>query len=587
MLGNHLNESLRARKRRGKLALVLVAGIVGAVVVAAGVWWATGPRPDEGGAVAAESTAADSSSTDPESADAEPSSAASVADRAADSASASGVAERSGAAPSPGSGDRAAGSGSADSADTAGAAGAAAPGAGSGSGSSAATPPSWPMSLGPVAPEMFESGVEPVDASRRVARPDSVRGVYVNAWSAGSSRRLAALVALADTTELNTFVVDIKDASGRVSYPSAVPFVDRIGADEEVRIRDPRALLDTLRAHDIYPIARIVVFKDPYLAERRPDWAIHHVDGGVWRDHNDEVWVDPYNANVWSYNIGLAREAAALGFAEVQWDYVRFPDVPREYMEAAVFPAREGRIRVDAIRTFLRRSDEALADLDVPLTADVFGLTVSARNDMGIGQSWDRMVDVTDVLLPMIYPSHFAPGSYGIPQPNAAPYRTITTAIRHARSRTDSIPGGAEIRPWLQDFTLGDPAYGPAHVRAQITAVHDAGLTSWVLWNSSSRYTAEALAPEDGPPPKFPLPDRPVAAGAADTLPKPKIEMVAPAPVLGVPAVKDTPAAPDTTGGAAGAAPDTTDASADTVSTPPAAAPDTVGGFSRRRPPRR
>src|SRR5690606_28898603 len=122
----------------------------------------------------------------------------------------------------------------------------------------------------------------------------------------------------------------------------------------------------------------------------------------------------------WDYNIAVAREAVMLGFSEVQWDYVRFPDVPQRYMREAVYPAQAGRSREDAIREFLEYSREQLADLGVPVTADVFVLTVSAGDDMGIGQRWSKMVDVTDVLLPMIYPSHFARGSYGIPVPNAA-----------------------------------------------------------------------------------------------------------------------------------------------------------------------
>jgi hypothetical protein len=346
----------------------------------------------------------------------------------------------------------------------------------------------------------------------RVPKPDAVRGLYLNAWAAGSPRKLEKLIGIANATEINTFVVDVKEG-GEVSYRSAVRLVVEIGADRQY-VRDIQGALAKLKASGIYPIARIVVFKDATLARARPDWAIQKADGTIWIDHHGDAWVDSFNRDVWDYNIAIAREAIELGFSEVQWDYVRFPDVPRSYMRTAVWPAQAGRTKEDAIREFLQYSREQLADLGVPVTADVFGLTVSARDDMGIGQQWEKMLDATDVLLPMVYPSHFARGSYGIPYPNSEPYRTIRTSLGHALRRTAGVASAATIRPWLQDFTLGAPRYGPAHVRAQIEAVYDAGLDEWVLWNPGSNYTVDALATHDGIVPELPIPDAPPAAPA-------------------------------------------------------------------------
>ncbi|MBI4410848.1 MAG: putative glycoside hydrolase [Gemmatimonadetes bacterium] len=333
-------------------------------------------------------------------------------------------------------------------------------------------------------------------APARVPEPDAVRGLYLNAWAAGSSRKLAQLVALAERTEINAFVVDVKEG-GRVSYRSAVPLAREIGANSSA-IPDVGRVLAELGRRGIYPIARIVVFKDPVLARARPDLAIRRADGSLWHDHHGDLWVDPYNREVWDYNIALAREAVALGFAEVQWDYVRFPDVPASTQRDAVYPAARGRTRALAIREFLRYARQRLAELGVPVTADVFGLTVSAADDMGIGQKWELMVDAVDVLLPMVYPSHFARGSYGIGDPNARPYQTVQAAMAYALRRTRAVAGAARIRPWLQDFTLGPPRYGAAQVRAQIQAVYDAGIDEWVLWNPASRYSAAALAPAGG-----------------------------------------------------------------------------------------
>src|SRR5690606_9293148 len=364
-----------------------------------------------------------------------------------------------------------------------------------------------PLPPPPVRPSAAPEYGEPVPPEARVPKPDAVRGIYLNAWAAGSRARRTALIELAEATEINAFVIDVKDATGYVSYRTRSELARQIGADRDIRIANIREVLDELRARGIYPIARIVVFKDPLLAERRPDLAIQRADGTVWVDHHGEKWVDPYNREVWDYNIELAREAVELGFSEIQWDYVRFPDVPQSYMREAVYPARQDRSRVQAIREFLTYSREELKDLGVPVTADVFGLTTSAGDDMGIGQKWEELVDVTDVLLPMVYPSHYARGSYGIDHPNSHPYTTVKTAIEHALRRTKGVEGAATIRPWLQDFTLGSPRYGPEYVRAQIRAVYDAGLTEWLLWNPGSRYTAAALAPEGGPAPDLPIPD--------------------------------------------------------------------------------
>src|SRR5712691_11517668 len=169
--------------------------------------------------------------------------------------------------------------------------------------------------------------------------PASIKALYVNAWAFGSAK-LWQLVRLADETEINAFVVDVKDDTGCMLYPSAVPTAQEIGANACTRAKDARARLDTLNAHGIYPIARIVVAKDPLLAERKPQWSVKDRDtGGLWRDRINIAWVDAYNDSVWIYAAQLAQEAARMGFAEVQFDYVRFPDEPRERMATAIFPA--------------------------------------------------------------------------------------------------------------------------------------------------------------------------------------------------------------------------------------------------------
>ena len=329
-------------------------------------------------------------------------------------------------------------------------------------------------------------------------RPEHVRGIYVNSWTAGSRRRIAGLIDLARRTEVNTFVIDIKDATGYVSYPTDVPLAREIGAIGEVRIPSLSWLLGKLEEAEVYPVARIVIVKDPVLAAARPDLAVQDTAGGVWGDNTGTVWLNPFNREVWDYHIDLAREVAAMGFPEIQWDYVRFPDAPASALGRARFPGRAGRSRTAAIREFLARSREEISEVGARVTADVFGVTTSATRDVGIGQVWESFIDVVDVALPMVYPSHYWKGSFGYEDPNSHPYEIVRNALEKAVARSAILENAGTTRPWLQDFTLGSPRYGVPEVRAQIQATYDAGIEEWVLWNPGSRYTEAALEPADG-----------------------------------------------------------------------------------------
>jgi hypothetical protein len=324
----------------------------------------------------------------------------------------------------------------------------------------------------------------------------SVKALYVNAWAFGSPR-LWQLVRLADQTEVNAFVIDVKDDTGCLLYPSDVLVAQQIGANRCARARDARARIDTLLAHGIYPIARIVVAKDPLLAERKASWSVHLASGELWRDRIGSAWVDAYNDSVWVYAADLAREALGMGFVEVQFDYVRFPDEPRERLATAVFPARRhGETERQAIRSHIQLVKALVAPLGAPITFDIFGLTASATDDMGIGQVWEDFISVADVVLPMVYPSHYQRGAYGFAWPNGQPYKIVRRALEDALGRSRGFEA-AEIRPYLQAFTLGRrlPRYTWFEIREEIRATEDLGLTSWVLWNPRSVYQRESLRP--------------------------------------------------------------------------------------------
>jgi len=331
----------------------------------------------------------------------------------------------------------------------------------------------------------------------RVLRPDVVRGLYVNRWAA-LGKRMGQLIDIAKKTEVNALVIDVKDDRGFVLYKSSVPLAVQIGADTNSAMSHTRlrAILDTMAAHSILPIARIVVAKDPLLARAKLDWAIkRRSDMQPWLDKNGNPWLDPHHREVWQYAVDLAKEAYDLGFSEVQFDYVRFPDEKRLASEAT-YPLANGRLRAQVIRDQLGYVRSALKPLNMPVTIDVFGLTATDTTDMGIGQRWEMFIDQADVVLPMVYPSHFAPGTYKLGNPNANPYSTIAHALKDAKHRTANIPNAAKIVPWYQDFTLGPPHYYAEQVRAQKKAGYDNGFQSWILWNPGSRYTESALDPE-------------------------------------------------------------------------------------------
>jgi hypothetical protein len=319
------------------------------------------------------------------------------------------------------------------------------------------------------------------------------------------------LIAIADTTEVNAFVIDVKESDTYLTYDStAIALAKEIGADTRPGSKWLPALLDSLRAHRIYPIARIVVFKDRMLAEKKPELAIRAASGGVWHDGMGKPWVNPYDRRVWDYNVAIAREALDMGFHEVQWDYVRFPDVTPAVRAGMVFPGAGGKTRWDNIRDFILYSRARLARYGVPVSADIFGVMTNVEDDMGIGQLWEEVVQAADHVHPMVYPSHYRAGYYGFRLPDANPYEVVRIALEDGVARRGYVGGPgkrtAGIEPWLQAFTadyLHDGiTYDAARLRAQIQATYDAGLKGWILWNPGSNFATyrAALRPERGGP---------------------------------------------------------------------------------------
>ncbi|NLE74467.1 MAG: putative glycoside hydrolase [Actinobacteria bacterium] len=313
-----------------------------------------------------------------------------------------------------------------------------------------------------------------------------VKGIYVTSWTAGIDGYISPLIALCDRTELNAMVIDVKDATGYIAYQPDVAVVQEMQLWEK-RIPDVEGLLGRLREHNIFPIARIVCFNDPLLAEKKLDLAVQHKDGGVWKDRYGSSYTNPYSHEVWEYLVQVAEDAVRRGFREIQFDYVRFPT--DGILANAVYPDERG-LPEDAIAEFLQFARDRLHPLGAWVSADVFGHALDQKGDAGIGQRLEKVCRSVDIVCPMIYPSHYESGSYGIDNPDTNPYDTVTYATRDATRRFEG--NGALYRPWLQDFAY-PTNYGVTEVKAQIEAVEKQGYTEWILWDPNLRYTEGAL----------------------------------------------------------------------------------------------
>jgi hypothetical protein len=318
------------------------------------------------------------------------------------------------------------------------------------------------------------------------ALPDEVRGVHVTMALASLEGKLEEYLALTDEG-LNTIQLDVKDENGEVGFvPSAVPLATRVSAARPYY--RPRQVARMAHAKGVYLIGRVVVFEDPRLSEGAPKHAIKNADGSVWRNDAGLGWSNPYDRKVWDYNVSIAEVAARAGFDEIQFDYVRFPTDGD--IENAVFPGKTATPPGWVIAQFVHYAKKRLKPLGVRVSADVFGL--AATRDLGIGQVPKRLAKYVDAMYPMVYPSHYGSGEYGLDDPNGAPGETVAYSLTHFRRELRGSK--AQLIPWLQDFSYGR-TYGLAEVQDQIAATRKLGARGYLLWNPLGVYTPGALAP--------------------------------------------------------------------------------------------
>ncbi|MBM7565461.1 putative glycoside hydrolase [Paenibacillus sacheonensis] len=322
------------------------------------------------------------------------------------------------------------------------------------------------------------------------------KGIYVTAYSAGGAR-MDSLLKLLDDTPLNSMVIDLKDDNGYITFPTSNPDLLKYGKPQKF-IRDMPALMEKLKKHNVYPIGRIVVFKDTVLAKKHPELSFRRKDGSVWANAKGDSFVNAYRKEVWDYNVAAAKEAAKLGFKEIQFDYVRFPEGFENKADSLVFDKTQAS-RVDTIAAFVKYAKAQLEPLGVRVSVDIFGYAASVPAAEGIGQDFVKISKYVDVIAPMIYPSHYGPGWFGVKDPDTNPYATIKGAMKDTLKKLNPIGSYKPvIRPWIQDFTaswLGKGhyiPYGKPQIEAQIKALHEAGVDEYLLWNANNRYTADA-----------------------------------------------------------------------------------------------
>jgi hypothetical protein len=324
-------------------------------------------------------------------------------------------------------------------------------------------------------------------------RPFRPKALYLTVYGVGDRQLRTAALQLIATTEVNALVIDLKGDRGLVPYRSEIALAAAIGAQRVITIRDLPGLVKSLRDQGIYTIARIVVFKDTLLAEGRPELAIRRRDGSIFRDREGLAWTNPYNREVWAYNIGIAREAASAGVDEIQFDYVRLPDTTGlVYERPWTEPNREA-----AIDGFLTDARTALTPFNVFLAADVFGYVCWNRDDTRIGQQLEHLAGIVDYLSPMLYPSSF---QHGIPRyrnPVEHPYEVVRLSLDEARQRIASSP--LRFRPWLQafrDYAFDGRPFTAGEVRRQIEAAEGFGADGWMMWNPRNQYSARDFVPQ-------------------------------------------------------------------------------------------
>ncbi len=343
---------------------------------------------------------------------------------------------------------------------------------------------------------------------------EPLKAIYMSQCVVGTPNFRERLVKLVDETELNALIIDIKDFTGKLSFTPEDPSL--LGSvSEKCGAKDMKEFIKKLHEKDIYVIGRVTVFQDPYATSLHPERAVRSAStGGVWKDHKGLAFIDVGARAHWDYIISIAKASYAIGFDEINFDYVRFPSDGN--MKDAVYTLSKGKSKAEALEEFFAYLSKEMKQTGAVISADLFGMTTSNTDDLNIGQVLERALPHFDYIYPMVYPSHYPSGFHNFKNPNNHVYDIIKISmgdgVERAIATTTTVAAFThtpiastspqlyskpaysplKLRPWLQDFDYGGN-YGPVEVRAQMKAAYDVGLTSWLLWDPSNKYTREAL----------------------------------------------------------------------------------------------
>jgi len=369
--------------------------------------------------------------------------------------------------------------------------------------------------------------VKPASDVTHVAIPQAVKAIYMSQCVVGTPSFRSDLVELIDSTELNAVVIDIRDYTGKIAFPTDHPML-KDSVSDECGARDMKAFIKTLHEKNIYVIGRITTFQNPYYAKLHPELAVQKVGGGVWHDYKGLAFIDVGAKPYWETVVALGKVSyEEMGFDELNFDYLRFPsDGP---MKEADYTWSRGKSKAEVLEEFYQYLSENLRPTGAVLSADLFGYVTVHEDDLGIGQILERAFPYFDYIAPMVYPSHYNKGFAGLQNVNSDPYLVVKTsllpAVARALSTTSNVPtigskpimetvevpatattptttkqvpsgkyekasyGANIIRPWLQSFDYPVP-YTPQMVAGQIKANEEAGLNSYLFWDAANKYTS-------------------------------------------------------------------------------------------------
>jgi hypothetical protein len=330
---------------------------------------------------------------------------------------------------------------------------------------------------------------DPIPTASHLKTPTEVRALYMSSWVASTPSMRDHIIELVDTTNINALVIDIKDATGKISFTVNDELIANIGSSQNL-IKDISGLIETLHAKNIYVIGRISTFQDPYLTKLKPEWSLRSKKTGEpWKDRKGLSFLDPTKPEVWDYVTRLAQASYNVGFDEINFDYIRFPSDGN--IDDILYPDASVS-RSDLLERFFQHVDTHVRKQGIPTSADLFGLTTNTTDDMGIGQVLEKAMPYFDFIAPMIYPSHYPKNFQGYPNPATKPYEIVTFAMKQGVERASVVGFGPEkFRPWIQDFDLGAD-YTAAMVQDQIRALDELGISSYMVWDPSNKYTVGA-----------------------------------------------------------------------------------------------